>query len=389
MERPKALLLGLDLHQLGVARSLGRRGIIVDGIDSEHYPIGNLSRYCRRIRAPKLNEEDKLLDFLLDYGKNLKNKPIIFSGDRYTFFIMRYREKIETLFEIPLPPNDVLNKILDKRKLYKSMMTDGIPIPTTFFPECEDDLIEISKKIAFPCILKPSNSVNFYKHFRLKVLEANNLAELIDGFHMMRKEGEEVIVQEIIPGGDDRLYTMGSYLDESSNVIAVFSGRKLRQYPIRYGLCSLGESVYEPEVVELGTRLLQGMGYHGISQVEFKKDERDDKFKLIEINARTWTWHMLATACGVDLSYVAYCDKAGLGLPAIRTPHIEGLKWICVFTDLISASKYLCNGELSIKEWIKSLRGKKKFALWACDDPMPVAGLFLVSIKHIFQKRTK
>ena len=42
-------------------------------------------------------------------------------------------------------------------------------------------------------------------------------------------------------------------------------------------------------------------GFHGVSQVEFKRDPRDGRFKLMEINPRLWQWHGLAAACGVDL----------------------------------------------------------------------------------------
>ena len=52
-------------------------------------------------------------------------------------------------------------------------------------------------------------------------------------------------------------------------------------------------------------------GFHGISQVEFKRDPRDGRFKLMEVNPRLWQWHGLAAACGVDLPLIAYRDLTG------------------------------------------------------------------------------
>ena len=60
-----------------------------------------------------------------------------------------------------------------------------------------------------------------------------------------------------------------------------------------------------------GSRFCAALGFHGISQVEFKRDPRDGRYKLMEINPRLWQWHGLAAACGVDLPRIAYCDLLG------------------------------------------------------------------------------
>ena len=64
-------------------------------------------------------------------------------------------------------------------------------------------------------------------------------------------------------------------------------------------------------MVDSGLRLLKALGFHGISQVEFKRDPRDGRYKLMEVNPRLWQWHGLAAACGVDLPLIAYRDLTG------------------------------------------------------------------------------
>jgi D-aspartate ligase len=118
-------------------------------------------------------------------------------------------------------------------------------------------------------------------------------------------------VQELIPGGDDTLYTVGSYVSRDGRALGLFCGRKLRQTPPGIGTCRVGEAVWEQEPVDAALQLLDGFGYHGISQVEFKRDVRDGRFKLMEINPRLWQWHGLAAACGVDLPRIAYADLTG------------------------------------------------------------------------------
>jgi predicted ATP-grasp superfamily ATP-dependent carboligase len=119
------------------------------------------------------------------------------------------------------------------------------------------------------------------------------------------------MVQELVQGGDDALYTVGSYLDREGRALGVFSGRKLRQTPPGIGTCRVGEAVWEPEAVDAALALLRAFGYTGISQVEFKRDPRDRKFKLMEINPRLWQWHALAAKCGVDVARIAYDDLVG------------------------------------------------------------------------------
>ena len=115
----------------------------------------------------------------------------------------------------------------------------------------------------------------------------------------------------MIPGGDDALFTLGSYLAADGEPLGLFSGRKLRQTPPGVGTCRVGEAVWDDEVVEQGLRLLEALGHTGLSQVEFKRDPRDGVLKLMEVNPRLWQWHGLAAACGVDVTRIAYEDLIG------------------------------------------------------------------------------
>jgi hypothetical protein len=80
------------------------------------------------------------------------------------------------------------------------------------------------------------------------------------------------------------------------------------------------------EVVDLGLKTIRAVGFHGLSQVELKRDPRDGRFKLMEINPRLWQWHGLASACRVDLPRIAYWDLLGARLPAARMRG-NGKRW--------------------------------------------------------------
>jgi predicted ATP-grasp superfamily ATP-dependent carboligase len=138
------------------------------------------------------------------------------------------------------------------------------------------------------------------------------------------------MVQELISGGDDELYTVGSYRTADREPLGIFCGRKLRQTPPGIGTCRVGEALWVGEAVEAALRLLDAFAFTGLSQVEFKRDHRDGRFKLMEINARLWQWHSLAAALGVDFPRIAYLDLIGRR-PSPTTTEGKSGRWALTF----------------------------------------------------------
>jgi predicted ATP-grasp superfamily ATP-dependent carboligase len=172
-----------------------------------------------------------------------------------------------------------------------------------------------------------------------------------------------------IPGGEDELWTVGSYLDAESRPLAVFAGHKLRQYPHAGGSCLAGVSRWDEKLADAALRLLQELHFHGVSQVEFKRDPRDGRFCLMEINARHWKWHGLAAQCGVNLSFAAYRDA--IGDPYIARRQRDGVKWIVANKDVPLALLEIAKRQRSAPEYVRSLRGTRMDGLHALDDPLP------------------
>ena len=173
-------------------------------------------------------------------------------------------------------------------------------------------------------LVKPEHPVGFKHRFRRQAFRCESLEDVAAAF--AQAEEFAPMVQELVPGGDDALYTVGSYIGRDGRALGVFCGRKLRQTPPGIGTCRVGEAVWVQEVVDDSLRLLGGFDYRGLSQVEFKRDPRDGRYKLMEINARLWQWHGLATACGVDLPRIAYDDLTG-STPPDATMDGHGKRW--------------------------------------------------------------
>ena len=68
------IVLGGDYQGLGIARSLGRRGIPVCVIDDE-YSISRYSRYVTHsVRVPDLRDEQRTIEAILEVGNRLNLK---------------------------------------------------------------------------------------------------------------------------------------------------------------------------------------------------------------------------------------------------------------------------------------------------------------------------
>ena len=299
-----ALVLDVGwVNGLAAVRSLGRAGIPVYAVDHRRSALGFRSRYAEpRLSPDPVDEEDAYVDFLARLGERLPAPtPVFPTHDPPLNAVARGRERLGERFLYPFPAWDVLERIQSKRAQLETAEASGIPIPRTFAAPTDE--------LGFPALVKPSNPIGFRRAFGRQAFRCETRAELDDAFERARPY--EPLVQEVIPGGDEELYSLGSYLRPDGEALGLFTGRKLEQYPRGVGTCRVGEALWVEEVVDQGLALLRALGFHGISQVEFKRDPRDGAYKLMEVNPRLWQWHGLAAACGVDLPLIAYRDLTG------------------------------------------------------------------------------
>jgi predicted ATP-grasp superfamily ATP-dependent carboligase len=78
----------------------------------------------------------------------------------------------------------------------------------------------------------------------------------------------------------------------------------------------------------------------------------------------------LPNRCVINIPYLAYADALGKKLEANNT-HEDNSKWVFLLQDITLSLKKLKKGELSMGNWIRSYRGKKEYAIFAWDDPLP------------------
>lgn len=375
-----SVVLGLFDTGLGIIRSLGREGIPVVGFDFAPEMSGFKSRYCRAKLCPNpVHQPEELLRFLIGEGKKLSQPGICFpASDTFVIFLSRFRNALQPYFHFILPPEDVVEAIVNKKKQYELAEKAEIPYPKTFYPFNLDDIHKIKKNIDYPVFIKPVYSYKWQEKFPgIKGFKVNNAKELERRCNEVHSTGIEVMVQEIIPGPNTNHSKVNVYINNKGKVLALFTLRKIRQYPVEFGVGSCVESIYNDELRELGLKFFQGINYCGIGSIEFKKDERDGKFKLIELNPRYWQQNSLSTVCGMNFPLIQYLDLTGQN-PKPQTQFSEGVKWLDAIADFQSFWDYYRRGKLSLWRWLRSFKSIKSFATFALDD----FGPFLKKIEY-------
>ena len=377
---PLAVVMGGSVNGLSFVRSLGRRKIPTLLLDSDPL-IGMFTRFGRAlILLEPENNDDLWMNLLLGIGRKLPKPGVIFvTSDVHALFLARHENDLAPYYRFLTPDIYIQNKIVNKRDQYTIAQNAGIPIPETHFPESADDIDRIKNDIPYPCILKSYKSHLGKKKISKKVLVVESPDDLSRSFNEYASADVGFMVQEIIPGGDDQLYGYLAMWDRNASEFAWLTKQKLRQSPPLYGDGSLQTTIDAPEVRKLSIELLKQFNYKGFAGVEFKYDERDSTFKLMEINPRTVSGNQISISSGIDFPWIGYRYLTGDLTDSKDVPLFQpGVRYVNEEWDFKAYLALRKTGQLNLWKWLRSILGAKARAIFAMDDPMP---LFVVGYR--------
>lgn len=319
---------------LGIARNLGPLGVRVLGLTAHPELPGNHSRWLEYRQSPdSLAAPDELCAFLLELAGELGRRAVLFpTRDHDIDFANRFRAELDEYFILPFPDAANLDRVLNKERLSDAADRAGLRMPGGVTLHEPDDLRHASE-LQFPVMCKPVYASQWRKPGiweavgRNKVVKFDTFAELA-GFHArICAIDPHMTVQEWIPGGERSLLIFGSYCQVGGEPTAFFTARKCLQSPALMGTGVMVEALPLTEIEAPARALLKAVQFHGVSEIEFKQDERTGALYLIEINARHWDQHRLGVLAGVNLSEAAYRDATGQPMRSMHQ-HKERAIWI-------------------------------------------------------------
>lgn len=366
-----AVVIGGGCQGLGIARSLGRHGIPVCLVDDE-ISVARASRFVTgTIRVPDLRTERGLLDALALARRRLPVPGWVLYPTREENIagIAANRDELGKEFRVPTPGLASISHAWDKREVYRLAEQLSVPVPRTWFPRSAGDLAAIEAD--GPVVLKPAIKEHFFYATRAKAWRADTAAELAAAFRRATEimPAGEIIVQEMIPGGGERQYAYCAFFRDGFPV-ASMTVRRRRQHPSDFGVAStFVETISMPELAKPSCRFLTAIDYYGLVELEYKQDPRDGVCKLLDVNARTWGYHSLGGAAGVDFPYLLFRDQVGEPVEEAHAP--PGIRWIRLSTDVPNALRDMWAGRLRPGDYLRSLRGVRTEAVFSASDPLP------------------
>ena len=366
-----ALVIGGDHPGLGIARSLGRRGIPVYVLEDQ-LSVSQFSRYVTKvIRVHSIRDERMTVDAVLEVGRQfgLHGWVLFPTRDEHVAAFSRYRKDLMEIYRVTTPEWETTKWAWDKKNSYELAEKLGIPTPRTWNVHSTEQLRPLYSHL--PLAIKPAIKENFFYATQAKAWRADNPEQLRQLFEKAAAQikTEEILIQEIIPGSGEQQYSYCAFWKDGhahSSLVA----RRLRQHPREFGRAATYVETIEMSIVEeLSERFLRNIDYYGLVEIEFKHDLRDGCFKLLDVNARTWGFHSIGLAAGVDFAYLLYADQLGVRTERCRSK--VGIGWLRLITDVPTALSDFVTGHLSFRAYRQSLKNTRAEAVFSTDDPLP------------------
>jgi predicted ATP-grasp superfamily ATP-dependent carboligase len=342
-----------------------------------------LSRYCSTLIATPSFVEDPegaTVALLAWAGKQAEPPVVFYQGDHDLLAMSRYRRRLAPHIRCVLPPENLVEDLVDKLRFAALAERLALPVPPTLSlrrgASFEPDARRWDR---FPCVLKPAMRTHWFgSALQLaaigttqKALRIESRGELEHLLPLLATHETDFIVQAAIEGGEERILSYHAYVRPGGEVVAEFTGKKVRTSPRRYGVSTYVEITDDPTLKQLGRRLLERLGFCGVLKMDFKQSERDAQIYLLEINPRFNLWHHPATVAGLCLPELFYRDCIEPGSARASGSMRVGVRWISPREDRRALDEYRAVGEISLARWFFQIVTADVNEDFTLRDPLP------------------
>jgi predicted ATP-grasp superfamily ATP-dependent carboligase len=236
------------------------------------------------------------------------------------------------------PPYPAFRLANDKLATARHAEGIGLSVPRVYSDAQEADLDAIARDVRFPVVIKARSGSGV----TAAMVYAGDGEALRRGYAaLVGRSGEAgravrnfraPLIQEYVPGHIHDVCTV-SWQGE---VIAALTQVRQVMSPIDGGVGAVNRTTDEPELRALAVRLLESLDWQGPAQVEFKRDARDGRWRLIEVNPKLWGTLPLSIAAG--LCFPAIIRDLVMGRRVVRMPSYRvGLRQVFLFPQATQA----------------------------------------------------
>ncbi len=309
--------MGVGETALGTIRSLHRAGIEVL-YTSDKSDIAGLSRFHTALGDwPKgvLGPAD--LEAWLD-ATGLETAVLMPCSDAWTQSVSRLSNAAGNRYKHWTPAPEIVDLMVDKNLFREVLERLDLPHPRSFSLQRDSSAWEIPDNVYESAFLKPFDSLTFFAAFGVKGFSVSDADDALNKVKVAWAEGIEMMIQEYVPGPPTNHYFIDGYRSKDGSKMQLLARQRLQMYPPDFGNSTDMVTVpLQPlqQAVDTLQRLFEHTGFHGIFSAEFKLDDRDKLYKILEVNCRPWWFIDYADRCGLSVCQPAYADALGLPIP--------------------------------------------------------------------------
>ncbi len=379
------LILGGKENARSVTRHLGSLGIPVR-VSGPPSCWALYSRHCTEaFRVPKGETQASFWKrLLLGNDGKLNGHIVLAMSDDAIQFLTTNRESLNARYILDHADAELQRDFLDKLRTLELADAAGVDAPRHWKVADEEELLALRGKIDFPAVVKPIQSHSFVKAFGKKLFVVKeSFEELQEKVHRAWANGIEVFIAEMIPGPDTALSSYYTYRLPCGTKLFHFTKSIIRRWPVNRGNACYHKTGWLPQTAALGEKFFDAVGLKGLGNIEFKRDPRDGKLKIIEVNARFTAAQVLVRRAGVPIDLMVYCHLTEQPLPAAVQSSRE-LRFWYPFRDFLSFVELRKRRELSFVGWLRSVASTAHvFPLASLEDPFPMLGAGLAILQRL------
>lgn len=278
------------------AKALAKRQIAVTAVGRDSLDFGGRSnRLARRLLVRRGADSSSVGRVYVEAMRGLD--VMLPMSEETAVFASSHRGELKD----PLvPESSALEIALDKARSTKLASSLKMPTPRTACPGGAPDLHEATAGLTYPVAVKYRLESGVTDPHYARVGSPGQLAEV---YGRMAASQSRPLVQEWVTGTG---YGFSAVFDANSEPVLAFMQKDIHEYPAAGGFTTYCESVFDPELLRLGLRLLKRLRWRGPAHVDFVKDEASGEFKFLEVNPRLYGSLALAIRSGADFPYILY-----------------------------------------------------------------------------------
>lgn len=262
-----------DYGALATIRTLGRVGVPMYAmVPTLDLPAVSSKYLTEAVLTPTTGEEpeDALVAAMRRTCDVIGRPAVGIAGDDETAVLLARRAaSFEGQLLLPQVPPELPARLASKSGLAELCAEAGAPTPRSTTPADWAQLDAFEASATYPLVLKNpepfSRLVSPGVDRTTRVADRSELEQALSAW----QPGNALLVQEFIPEDASEDWYVEALFNDASEPVVVFTGRKLRAYPVSTGIGTLA-SHHQPRPGRAGNRLrahhrLRRAGGHGLA----------------------------------------------------------------------------------------------------------------------------